>query len=84
MAFDGINYQGQSLKIRRPRDYQSLPGLDEGSSGPPGKQNEYHTSIDYLCLAVFSVCVIIIHSPDEVKFVRATTSNEPLSVNISH
>jgi splicing factor U2AF subunit len=30
MAFDGITYQGQSLKIRRPRDYQILPGLTDG------------------------------------------------------
>ncbi|KAL5018631.1 hypothetical protein ScPMuIL_004353 [Solemya velum] len=29
MAFDGINFQGQSLKIRRPRDYQPLPGMAE-------------------------------------------------------
>ena len=29
MAFDGINFQGQSLKLRRPRDYQPLPGLSE-------------------------------------------------------
>nr|3VAF_A Chain A, Splicing factor U2AF 65 kDa subunit [Homo sapiens]3VAF_B Chain B, Splicing factor U2AF 65 kDa subunit [Homo sapiens]3VAG_A Chain A, Splicing factor U2AF 65 kDa subunit [Homo sapiens]3VAG_B Chain B, Splicing factor U2AF 65 kDa subunit [Homo sapiens]3VAH_A Chain A, Splicing factor U2AF 65 kDa subunit [Homo sapiens]3VAH_B Chain B, Splicing factor U2AF 65 kDa subunit [Homo sapiens]3VAI_A Chain A, Splicing factor U2AF 65 kDa subunit [Homo sapiens]3VAI_B Chain B, Splicing factor U2AF 6 len=26
MAFDGIIFQGQSLKIRRPHDYQPLPG----------------------------------------------------------
>ncbi|KAK6179221.1 hypothetical protein SNE40_011630 [Patella caerulea] len=32
MAFDGINFQGQSLKIRRPRDYQPLPGLSEQPS----------------------------------------------------
>lgn len=29
MAFDGINFQNQSLKLRRPRDYQPLPGLSE-------------------------------------------------------
>lgn len=29
MAFDGINFQGQSLKIRRPKDYQPLPGMAE-------------------------------------------------------
>jgi len=29
MALDGINFQGQSLKIRRPKDYQPLPGLAE-------------------------------------------------------
>jgi len=27
MALDGINYKGQSLKIRRPKDYQPLPGI---------------------------------------------------------
>ncbi|XP_074647734.1 splicing factor U2AF 50 kDa subunit-like [Tubulanus polymorphus] len=32
MAFDGINFQGQSLKIRRPRDYQPLPGMAEQPS----------------------------------------------------
>jgi len=32
MAFDGINFQGQSLKIRRPRDYQPIPGYSEDSS----------------------------------------------------
>ncbi|XP_055330845.1 splicing factor U2AF 50 kDa subunit-like [Paramacrobiotus metropolitanus] len=26
MAFDGINFQGQALKVRRPRDYQAMPG----------------------------------------------------------
>ena len=29
MAFDGIIFQGQSLKIRRPHDYRPLPGLSE-------------------------------------------------------
>lgn len=33
MAFDGINYQGQSLKLRRPRDYQPLPGISEMPAG---------------------------------------------------
>jgi len=38
MAFDGINFQGQSLKIRRPRDYQPLPGMSESPSvAVPGK-----------------------------------------------
>lgn len=26
MALDGVTYQAQSLKIRRPRDYQPMPG----------------------------------------------------------
>ena len=38
MAFDGINFQGQSLKIRRPRDYQPLPGMAETPTvNVPGK-----------------------------------------------
>ncbi|OPJ89940.1 splicing factor U2AF subunit [Patagioenas fasciata monilis] len=32
MAFDGIIFQGQSLKIRRPHDYQPLPGMSENPS----------------------------------------------------
>ncbi|XP_076443173.1 splicing factor U2AF 50 kDa subunit-like [Babylonia areolata] len=29
LAFDGITYEGQPLKIRRPSDYKPLPGLSE-------------------------------------------------------
>lgn len=29
IAFDGINFKGQSLKIRRPHDYQPMPGMAE-------------------------------------------------------
>ena len=29
MAFDGINFKGQSLKIRRPHDYQPMPGMSD-------------------------------------------------------
>uniref|UniRef100_A0A674F3D8 U2 small nuclear RNA auxiliary factor 2 n=1 Tax=Salmo trutta TaxID=8032 RepID=A0A674F3D8_SALTR len=32
MAFDGIIFQGQSLKIRRPHDYQPFPGMSESPS----------------------------------------------------
>ncbi|CAN7996818.1 unnamed protein product [Ixodes hexagonus] len=32
MAFDGINFKGQSLKIRRPHDYQPMPGMAETPS----------------------------------------------------
>ncbi|CAG0881031.1 unnamed protein product [Cyprideis torosa] len=37
MAFDGINFKGQSLKIRRPHDYQPMPGLSDASASkmPP-------------------------------------------------
>lgn len=39
MAFDGIIFQGQSLKIRRPHDYQPLPGMSENPSVyVPGKR----------------------------------------------
>jgi len=39
MAFDGLNFKGQSLKLRRPHDYQPIPGGGgvEGSvMGLPG------------------------------------------------
>ncbi|XP_043216425.1 splicing factor U2AF 50 kDa subunit-like [Amphibalanus amphitrite] len=37
VAFDGINLKGQSLKIRRPHDYQPMPGLTDGpASSVPG------------------------------------------------
>ena len=36
MAFDGIVFQGQSLKIRRPRDYQAVPGGGMGEGGGSG------------------------------------------------
>lgn len=32
MAFDGINFKGQCLKIRRPHDYQPMPGMTDGGS----------------------------------------------------
>lgn len=32
MAFDGINFKGQSLKIRRPHDYQPMPGMTDSGS----------------------------------------------------
>lgn len=32
MAFDGINFKGQSLKIRRPHDYQPMPGMTDTSA----------------------------------------------------
>lgn len=34
MAFDGINFKGQSLKIRRPHDYQPMPGMTDSMSAP--------------------------------------------------
>lgn len=37
MAFDGINFKGQSLKIRRPHDYQPMPGTENPSINVPGK-----------------------------------------------
>lgn len=37
LAFDGISFQGQPLKIRRPSDYKPLPGMAENpTSSVPG------------------------------------------------
>ena len=47
MAFDGIVFQGQSLKIRRPRDYQPMPGANDLSNpNVPGLSSSIlvHTS----------------------------------------
>lgn len=44
MAFDGINFKGQSLKIRRPHDYQPMPGMtDSASSGLTVPGNDERT-----------------------------------------
>lgn len=40
MAFDGINFKGQSLKIRRPHDYQPMPGT-EGNGNQNSQQNNH-------------------------------------------
>lgn len=37
MAFDGINFKGQSLKIRRPHDYQPMPGMTDTGNVNKGK-----------------------------------------------
>jgi hypothetical protein len=51
MAFDGINFQGQSLKIRRPRDYQPLPGMAETPSvNVPGTKHR----------AKYQLCVVVV------------------------
>lgn len=48
MAFDGINFKGQSLKIRRPHDYQPMPGMtDNPSMNVPGTVPGMCCSIQY-------------------------------------
>lgn len=42
MAFDGINFKGQSLKIRRPHDYQPMPGMSEAPSTNVPVQDSPH------------------------------------------
>lgn len=55
MAFDGINFKGQSLKIRRPHDYQPMPGMtDNPSMNVPGTvPGMFYTYSSY-----FYVCFI--------------------------
>lgn len=48
MAFDGIVFQGQSLKIRRPRDYQAMPG------GGGGQSHDAHTMVPGVVSTVVS------------------------------
>jgi len=48
MAFDGINFRGQSLKIRRPHDYQPTPGVDPVVGvGTTGELSKYNYLIFY-------------------------------------
>jgi len=43
LAFDGIPFQGQYLKLRRPRDYQPIPGVsEEGGGGVPQSKPHPH------------------------------------------
>ena len=54
MAFDGINFKGQSLKIRRPHDYQPTPGIADGSAlNVPGLLNFHVESLKCLALGNF-------------------------------
>lgn len=41
MAFDGINFKGQSLKIRRPHDYQPMPGMTDSPPNKPSAVRKY-------------------------------------------
>ncbi|XP_055841530.1 splicing factor U2AF 50 kDa subunit [Episyrphus balteatus] len=44
MAFDGINFKGQSLKIRRPHDYQPMPGMTD-SQPINAPASEFHSGV---------------------------------------
>lgn len=63
MAFDGINFKGQSLKIRRPHDYQPMPGTENPSINVPGEKSfkrtlvymDYFTSFFYLFYVTYMV-----------------------------
>ena len=48
LAFDGISYEGQPLKIRRPSDYKPLPGMAENPTlAVPG--NAFCQCFLFLC-----------------------------------
>ncbi|CAF88437.1 unnamed protein product, partial [Tetraodon nigroviridis] len=53
MAFDGIVFQGQALKIRRPHDYRPLPGISEQPAfHVPGSSERQHVTPPALAAAV--------------------------------
>lgn len=65
MAFDGINFKGQSLKIRRPHDYQPMPGMTDNPSmnvpgTVPGMCHTYLTLLSLLLLLV-NKCLILFY-----------------------
>lgn len=54
MAFDGINFKGQSLKIRRPHDYQPMPGMtDSAALNVPGKRHRIRTRVSIVFNSLF-------------------------------
>lgn len=55
MAFDGIIFQGQSLKIRRPHDYQPLPGMSEQPSFHVPGPSKNATSVCWTSFAGLSI-----------------------------
>ena len=56
LAFDGISYEGQPLKIRRPSDYKPLPGMAENPTlAVPGKHLDFFFSLSSLYLRPVTV-----------------------------
>lgn len=62
MAFDGINFMGQQLKIRRPRDYQPISTNLDALGRMPGK----HFLLLLYILFLFSVSNIVVDSPNKI------------------
>ena len=55
LAFDGISYEGQPLKIRRPSDYKPLPGMAENPTlAVPG--NAFCQCFLFLCFGLVLIC----------------------------
>lgn len=64
MAFDGINFKGQSLKIRRPHDYQPMPGMAETPSvAVPGENGLARTAPQKLERAMARLLPFFFHTP---------------------
>ena len=62
MAFDGIVFQGQSLKIRRPRDYQAVQGgggMGEGGERERGGGGGHKMSVKVGKIVFFSLLIIL-------------------------
>lgn len=55
MAFDGINFMGQQLKIRRPRDYQPINTNYEAIGRMPGNLCIYKLKHLILKRIIFNV-----------------------------
>lgn len=45
MAFDSINFKGQSLKIRRPHDYQPMPGMSDTPTIKPAVGKIFYVNL---------------------------------------
>lgn len=66
LAFDGINFQGQLLKLRRPREYQALPGITS-ESAPQAVPGIVSTIVQDTPHKIFVGCIPNYLNEDQVK-----------------
>lgn len=63
MAFDGINFKGQSLKIRRPHDYQPMPGTENPAINVPGESNLFNMCTFHSFFILIKIIPLTLRAP---------------------
>lgn len=79
MAFDGIIFQGQSLKIRRPHDYRPLPGISEQPAYHVPGQGSCHIVVffvlDHLNIKLYRTFISALTFSKSAVYAPLATSN---------